>query len=59
MDRLLEVQSRIAWEVAREVRIGLAPEDRLALERGPTDDPRAFDHFLRGNHEPAGARPRA
>ncbi len=49
-ERLLEVEASVAVDLAREVRARLAPADRLALERGPTDDPAAFDHFLRANH---------
>lgn len=57
IDRLLEVESRLASEVVRAVRQRLTPEDRELLARGPTTDPAAFDHYLRGNHELARRTP--
>jgi len=47
---LLSLQEDIAREVAIQIAGQLLPTERVALEARPTQDPQAYDHFLRGNY---------
>jgi len=47
---LLGVQSEIAAAVIRELEISLLPHERRRLEEQPTDDPAAYQAFLRGRY---------
>ncbi|HTR20851.1 MAG TPA: tetratricopeptide repeat protein [Gemmatimonadales bacterium] len=46
---LLAVQEEIASAVATAIAGQLLPQERTVLARRPTDNPRAYDHFLRAN----------
>ena len=45
---LLQIQSDIATEVARSIAGQLLPDERASLARRPTNDPVAYDLYLRG-----------
>ena len=47
---MLSLQEDIAREVAIQIAGQLLPAERVALEARPTQDPQAYDHFLRGNY---------
>jgi serine/threonine protein kinase/tetratricopeptide (TPR) repeat protein len=47
---LLGVQSEIAAAVIRELEISLLPHERRRIEEQPTDDPAAYQVFLRGRY---------
>ena len=46
---LLTVQEEIARAVAKAIAGRLLPEEQTSLAVRPTDNPEAYDHFLRGN----------
>lgn len=48
MDDLLQLQSGIASSVAQALRGNLTAADQAAVTRLPTDNPRAFEAYLRG-----------
>ena len=47
---LLAIQEEIARSVAAAIAGRLLPAERALLFERPTRDPRAYDHFLRGNY---------
>jgi serine/threonine-protein kinase len=47
---VLSVQEEIARQVVTRIAGQLAPEERAALARRPTEDPQAYDHYLRGQY---------
>jgi len=47
---LLSLQEDIAREVAIQIAGQLLPAERVALAARPTQNPQAYDHFLRGNY---------
>jgi TolB-like protein/Tfp pilus assembly protein PilF len=55
---LLALQEEIAREVATGIAGRLAPADRVTLAGRPTRNPRAYEHFLRGNYYIAQREPR-
>ena len=48
MKDVFEVQDEIARNIAEALRITLTPQDQQALAAKPTDDPNAYDLYLRG-----------
>ena len=50
MTDLLALQEDIAREVAANVAGQLLPDERARLASRPTDDPQAYDHYLRGSY---------
>jgi len=55
---LLALQEEIAREVATGIAGRLAPADRATLADRPTQSPRAYERFLRGNYYVAQRAPR-
>ncbi len=45
---VFEVQDEIAHNIAAALRITLSPQEEKAIARKPTENPQAYDHFLRG-----------
>jgi len=45
---VFEVQDEIARSIAQALRITLSPQEEKALARKPTENPQAYDAFLRG-----------
>jgi len=54
---LLAVQEEIASAVATAIAGALLPKERTVLAQRPTQDPEAYDHFLRGNFQLARRTP--
>lgn len=48
MKDVFEVQDEIARKIAEALRITLSPQEQQALAAKPTDDPHAYDLYLRG-----------
>jgi eukaryotic-like serine/threonine-protein kinase len=47
---VLAVQAEIAGQVVTTIAGKLAPEERAALTKRPTESPTAYDHYLRGQY---------
>ena len=45
---VFEVQDEIARSITQALRITLSPQEEKAIARKPTDNPQAYDDFLRG-----------
>lgn len=45
---VFEVQDEIARKISQALRIELSPQEEKALARKPTDNPQAYDYYLRG-----------
>ena len=45
---VFEVQDEIARKIAEALRVTLSPQEQAALSSKPTDNPQAYDLFLRG-----------
>ncbi len=45
---VFEVQDEIARKIAEALRITLSPQEQRAIAQKPTEDPQAYDYFLRG-----------
>jgi serine/threonine protein kinase/Flp pilus assembly protein TadD len=45
---VFEVQDEIARSISQALRIQLSPQEEKALARKPTDNPQAYDYYLRG-----------
>ena len=50
MEDVLEVQDEIARKIAQALRITLSPQEEAHIAQRPTDDPQAYDYFLRGRN---------
>jgi serine/threonine protein kinase/tetratricopeptide (TPR) repeat protein len=46
---IFEIQEEIAREIARSLRIQLTPEEQRRMTRRHTDEPEAYDAYLRGH----------
>jgi TolB-like protein/Flp pilus assembly protein TadD len=47
-DRLVTVQDQVAFNIIERLQLHLAPEEAEALRRKTTENPLAYEHFLRG-----------
>lgn len=56
---IFAVQDTIARQIASQVAGRLVPEERRILARRTTEDPRAYDHYLRGNYHLARRTPQS
>ncbi|HEV8524685.1 MAG TPA: protein kinase [Terriglobales bacterium] len=45
---VFEVQDEIARSITQALRITLSPQEQKAIARKPTENPQAYDYFLRG-----------
>jgi serine/threonine protein kinase/Flp pilus assembly protein TadD len=45
---VFEVQDEIARSISQALRIQLSPQEEKAIARKPTDNPQAYDYYLRG-----------
>ena len=45
---VFEVQDEIARSISQALRIQLTPQEEKAIARKPTDNPQAYDYYLRG-----------
>jgi serine/threonine protein kinase/Flp pilus assembly protein TadD len=45
---VFEVQDEIARSISQALRIRLSPQEEKAIARKPTDNPQAYDYYLRG-----------
>ncbi len=45
---IFELQEEIARNISEEVEVFITPEERSRIEKKPTDDPVAYDYFLKG-----------
>jgi serine/threonine protein kinase len=45
---VFEVQDEIARSISQALRIQLSPQEERAIARKPTDNPQAYDYYLRG-----------
>jgi len=50
MEDVFEVQDEIAQKIAAALRITLSPQEQEALSAKPTDNPQAYDLYLRGRN---------
>ena len=50
MSDIFTVQSEIAKDIARELKVVLTPEERLNIDETPTDNIEAYNHYLIGNY---------
>jgi len=48
MKDVFEVQDEIARSITQALRITLSPQEEKAIARKPTENPQAYDYFLRG-----------
>ena len=48
MKDVFEVQDEIACKIAEALRITLSPQEQKAIAQKPTENPQAYDSFLRG-----------
>jgi tetratricopeptide (TPR) repeat protein len=48
MKDVFEVQDDIARSISQALRITLSPQEEKAIARKPTDNPQAYDYYLRG-----------
>ncbi len=48
MKDVFEVQDEIAMNIAQALRITLSPQEEHAIVRKPTENPQAYDYYLRG-----------
>ena len=55
---ILAVQSEVARKIAREIKIGVTPEEEARLARARTVNPEAYEAFLKGRHHLNKATPR-
>jgi len=46
---IIQVQSEVAKTVAHEIKVVISPDAMERIETIPTEDPVAYDYFLRGN----------
>jgi len=49
-DNLLETQSEIAKKIANALRVTISPEVELVIDKIPTDNPQAWDDYLKAWH---------
>ena len=47
---VLELQSDVAWAIAREIQVKLTPEEKAQLERAHPVDREAYEAYLRGRY---------
>ena len=47
---IFTVQSEIAKDIARELKVVLTPEERLNIDKKPTENIEAYNHYLIGNY---------
>ena len=45
---VLALQSEVARDIARQIRIKLTPQEQIQVESSAPIDPEAYDHYLRG-----------
>lgn len=45
---IFELQQEIAQNIAAEIQVIITPEEKSRIEKRPTEDPVAYDYFLRG-----------
>ncbi|MDI6766672.1 MAG: protein kinase [Bacteroidota bacterium] len=45
-----EFHDEVSQKIAKALKVGLSPTDRIALKHKPTDSPEAYDHYLKGRH---------
>jgi tetratricopeptide (TPR) repeat protein len=50
MADVFEVQDEIARKIAQALRITLSPQEEAHIAQKPTEDPQAYDYFLRGRN---------
>ncbi len=48
LEDVFEVQDEIARSITQALRITLSPQEERAIARKPTENPEAYDYFLRG-----------
>ena len=48
LEDVFEVQDEIARSITQALRITLSPQEEKAIARKPTENPQAYDYFLRG-----------
>jgi serine/threonine protein kinase/Flp pilus assembly protein TadD len=48
MDDVFAIQEEIARSIAQALRITLTPQEEKTIARKPTENPQAYDYFLRG-----------
>jgi TolB-like protein/DNA-binding winged helix-turn-helix (wHTH) protein/Flp pilus assembly protein TadD len=47
---ILKLQTEVARDVGRRIRVKLSPEEQLHLGSAPPVNPEAYDHYLRGRY---------
>ena len=45
---IFELQEEIAKSITQEIEVFITPEEKSRIEKKPTDDPIAYDYFLKG-----------
>ena len=50
MEEIFEIQSEIAKEVASKLHTALSPEELQKIDQSGTQDPEAYEYYLKGNH---------
>jgi len=50
MNQLFSVQSKIAKEIAFELKAELTPEEIKKIEKRPSENPEAYNYYLQGNY---------
>lgn len=50
LDDIFEIQNNVAEIVAKELQGSISPSDKTAIAEVPTNDPAAYDLYLKGRH---------
>jgi non-specific serine/threonine protein kinase len=45
-----EFHDEVSQKIAKALKVGLSPAEQIALKEKPTDNPEAYDHYLKGRH---------
>jgi adenylate cyclase len=50
LNDIFSIQSEVAQQIARELHARLSKEEKIKIEKKPTDNPEAYDLFLKGRY---------